>query len=43
LYAVSNYSGTLDNGHFKTVVKNNNKWYEFDDSACEQYKNEGGN
>lgn len=32
LYAISNHYGGLGGGHYTAYAKNNEKWYEFDDS-----------
>jgi len=33
LYAVSNHFGSMGFGHYTAYVKNNNQWYEMDDSS----------
>ena len=33
LYAVSNHSGGLGGGHYTAYAKNNEKWYDFNDSS----------
>ena len=33
LYAVSNHFGSMGFGHYTAYVKNNDEWYEMDDSS----------
>jgi len=33
LYAVSNHYGGLGGGHYTAYAKNNDKWYDFNDSS----------
>jgi ubiquitin C-terminal hydrolase len=33
LYAVSNHYGSMSFGHYTAFCKNNNNWYDFDDSS----------
>lgn len=35
LYGVSNHIGTLNNGHYTTIIKNNNEWISFYDTNYE--------
>jgi len=36
LFAVVLHTGTLNGGHYTAVAKNNNTWYEFNDSQVIQ-------